>query len=139
MRGVLAYAYTDSELTSFRELVIVPLPTPQIFVLDHSGNDSPFAPESLLNLWVSGPVAKNWTVGGGARFVDDQFIAEDNAFAIDAYTLLDASLSYSRNDWRWSLHIANLTDEDYETRGFGSSSVIPGQPLSAYLSVDYRF
>ena len=139
VRGVLAYAYTDSELTNFRELVVIPFPVPQVQILDHSGNDSPFAPESLLNLWLSGPVAKGWTLGGGVRFVDDQFIAEDNSFAIDSYALLDASLSYAHDDWRWSLHLDNLTDEDYETRGFGSTSVIPGAPLSAYFSVDFRF
>ena len=48
-------------------------------------------------------------------------------------------LSMSFDDWRFSLHLENLTDEEYETRGFGSTSVIPGQPTSAYLSVDYRF
>jgi outer membrane receptor protein involved in Fe transport len=71
--------------------------------------------------------------------VADQFISEDNSVEIDAYGLLTASASYTFNDWRLTLHLDNLTDEEYESRGFGSSSVIPGAPLAAKVGVEYRF
>ncbi len=138
LRGTLAYAYTDSELTRFREIVFFPPPLVGFQVLDHSGNASPFAPEHVLNTWLSKRFGERWTVAGGARFVDDQFIAEDNAFAIDNYVLLDAAASLTLGDWRINLNVKNLTDEDYDTRGFGSFSVIPGQPLSVFLALDYR-
>ena len=37
------------------------------------------------------------------------------------------------------LNFRNLTDRDYYTRGFGSSSVIPGDPFAVYGSVELGF
>ena len=132
-----AYAYTDSKLTRFTELVFVPFPEPRALTIDRSGNRSAFAPESLLNLWATKHF-RRWTLGGGLRFVDEQFIAEDNETTIGSYLLIDAAATYSLGDWRLRLGLENLTDRDYETRGFGTSAVIPGQPFAATLSVDYR-
>lgn len=138
IRTVFSYAYTDSELTSFSELVVLPFSNPPFAVFDRSGNTSAFAPEHLANLWLSKSLANGLRLGGGARFVDDQFISEDNSASISSYVLLNAALSWGRDDWRIGLRLRNLTDEDYETRGFGSSAVIPGQGQSATLSIEYR-
>ncbi len=134
----LAYAYTDSELTRFRELVFVPFPVPGFVTVDHSGNRSVFAPEHLLNVWVSRRFGERWTAAGGVRVVGSQFIAEDNVTELDSYALVESSLAYALDNWRLRLRLRNMTDEDYETRGFGSSSVIPGEPFSASLSFEYR-
>ena len=64
-------------------------------------------------------------IAGGARYVDEQFIDEDNAFAIDDYITVDALLSFERPGWGARLHLRNLTDEEYEGRGFGGASVLP--------------
>ena len=48
-----------------------------------SGNTSAFAPEHLLNLWLSKRLAGGFRLAGGVRWVDDQFIAEDNVTSID--------------------------------------------------------
>ncbi|MFQ5527179.1 MAG: TonB-dependent receptor [Thermoanaerobaculia bacterium] len=138
LRASFAYAYTDSELTRFSELVVLPFSNPPFAVFDRSGNSSAFAPEHLANLWLTKSLRNGLRLGGGARFVDDQFISEDNTASISSYVLLNAALSYGRDDWRVGLRLRNLTDEDYETRGFGSSAVIPGEPLSASLSFEYR-
>jgi iron complex outermembrane receptor protein len=138
LRAAFSYAYTDSELTNFSELVVLPFSNPPFAVFDRSGNSSAFAPEHLANLWLSKSLQNGLRIAGGARFVDDQFISEDNTASIPSYVLLNAALSYGRNDWRLGLRLRNLTDEDYETRGFGSSAVIPGEPLSASLSFEYR-
>lgn len=132
-----AYAYTDAELTRFAELIQLPFP-PFFITLDRSGNNAAFAPEHLLNLWLSKSFDNGWRLAGGLRHLEDQFIAEDNTTTIDAHTLLDAALSYSFDRWRLSLNVDNLSDEQYETRGFGSFSVIPGEPLSASLRVELR-
>ncbi|MCP4202576.1 MAG: TonB-dependent siderophore receptor [bacterium] len=138
LSATFSYAYTDSELTRFSELVALPFSNPPFAVFDRSGNSSTFAPEHLANLWLSKTLSNGFRIGGGARFVDDQFISEDNSASISSYVLLNAALSYGRNDWRFGLRLRNLTDEDYETRGFGSSAVIPAEPLSASLSFEYR-
>jgi iron complex outermembrane receptor protein len=140
-RGVtalLAYAYTDSELTRFAEAVQVGPGPGDIVVFDRSGNTSAFAPQHLANLWVSRRFTGGLGLGGGARWVDEQFIAEDNATALDGYVLFDAAVTYTFGDWHLALNLKNLSDQDYETRGFGSTSVIPGDPLAATLSFNYR-
>lgn len=137
--GLLAYGYTDSELTRFSESVLVPSFPPSFITVDRSGNKSAFAPDHLARLWLSKILGHGLTLGGGLRYVGEQFIAEDNATQIDDYLLLDLAAIYSFRQWRLSLHLQNVTDEEYETRGFGTSSVIPGQPFSALLGIDYRF
>lgn len=135
--AVFTYAYTDAELTRFAELLQLPVP-PFLLTLDHSGNRPAFAPEHMASLWLSRELPAGLQLSGGVRWVDSHFIAEDNAFAIDGYALFDAGLSYSFDRWRLALDLRNLTDEEYETRGFGSFSVIPGQPISANVRIEYR-
>lgn len=137
--GLLAYGYTDSELTRFSETVFVPVFPPQFVVFDRSGNKSAFAPDHLASLWLSKNLGHGFTLAGGLRFVGEQFIAEDNATELDSYLLVDLAAIYQVRQWRLSLQLKNLTDQEYETRGFGTSSVIPGQPFSALLGLDYRF
>ena len=136
-RALFNYAYNDAELTRFSELVQLPLP-PGFAVFDRSGNRPAFAPEQLAGFWVSRRLANGWHAGAGARWVGEQFIAEDNATRLDSYALLDASVGRTLGAWRWSLHLENLADRDYETRGFGGASLIPGRPFSATLRLELR-
>ncbi len=137
-RAHLAYAYTDSELTEFAELVQVSAFPPIFFTLDRSGNDPAFAPEHLARLWVSQELGSGFGVAGGARYIGEQFVAEDNAFALDDALTLDAAVSWDRGPQRFSLNFKNITDEEYETRGFGASSVIPADGFSVVGSVGFR-
>jgi len=134
-RALLAYAYNDAELTRFSERLSFPVPQ----TVDRSGNAPAFAPRHLARLWLSHRLPAGFGVAGGARYVGSQYIAEDNAFEIDAALIFDAALFWDAEAWRLALNVENLTDEKYETRGFGSTSVIPADPLAAYLSVEYRF
>jgi iron complex outermembrane receptor protein len=136
-RTFFNYAYNDAELTRFAELVQLPFP-PGFAVFDRSGNRPAFAPEQLAGFWISRRFDGGWNVAGGGRWVGRQFIAEDNATELDPYLLLDASAGRTFGAWRWSLHLANLTDQEYESRGFGSASVIPGRPFSATLRLEVR-
>jgi iron complex outermembrane receptor protein len=136
-RALFNYAYNDAELTRFSELVQLPFP-PGFAVFDRSGNRPAFAPEHLAGLWLSRRFADGWHVAGGGRWVGSQFIAEDNVTELDPYVLLDLSAGRTFGAWRWSLHLENLTDEEYETRGFGGASVIPGRPFSATLRLEVR-
>ena len=141
LRAFFSYAFNDAELTRFAEQLIVgvdPMTMMPIFMtFDRSGNTPAFAPENLANLWVSKRFSGGWGVAGGVRYIDSQFIASDNSFAIDSALVLDGSVSYRRNDWRVNLHLKNLTDEEYELRGFGSDSVIPAAPFAAYVMIGF--
>jgi outer membrane receptor protein involved in Fe transport len=143
LRTFVSYAYNVAELTRFTECVggAVDPGTGQCSfgTVDRSGNTPSFAPEHLVNAWVSQRFGNGWGVGGGVRYVSSQFIAEDNQASIDAYLLVDGALYYTLDKWELSLNFRNITDERYEIRGFGSGSVIPANPISVFAGVDYRF
>jgi len=138
LRTLFSYAWTDSELTRFSELVLAGVDPPAFAVIDRSGNASAFAPRHIANLWVSKRFGNGLGVGAGGRYLSRQFIAEDNAFALDATFQLDAALFYDLAAWRLKLHLKNLTDEEIFTRGFGNTSVIPAPGLSIHGGLEYR-
>jgi TonB-dependent siderophore receptor len=134
LRAFLAYAYNDAELTEFTRF------DPwTMTVQDLSGNRPILTPEHLLNLWVGKSCPAGFGVAGGVRFIDEQFISEDNLFAIDSALVFDTTFLYERNAWRFNLTFENLTDARYETRGIaGASSVIPADPFTVRAGVEYR-
>jgi len=128
-----SYALNDAELTRFSEQILVGFdPLPVYGTVDRSGNDPAFAPRQLANLWLMKRLPGGFGLAAGARYVGRQFITEDNAFALDGYLLLDAALSYSLRGATLRVNFKNLGDRDYYTRGFGSYSVIPGDPFAVY-------
>ncbi len=136
---LFSWAYTDSELTRFNEVFQIAGPVgPIVVVLDRSGNRTPFAPEQLGSAWLSYRLSNGLRLGVGARYVSEQFIAEDNANEISSYVPVDAAVTWSRDALVVSLTGRNLTDEETETRAFGSGSVIPGDPRSFSLRLGYR-
>jgi catecholate siderophore receptor len=137
-RAFASYAFNDAELTEFAELVQVSLSPPAFVTFDHSGNDPAFAPKHIFNFWLSHDFASHWGIGGGGRYVSDQFIAEDNALSLDGVLTFDAMVFYEIGVTRLRLNVKNLTDREYFLRGFGGVSVIPAPPISAFFSVDVR-
>jgi TonB-dependent siderophore receptor len=132
-----SYAYTDSRLLRFTDQVAVPTQQGiQYQVVDRSGNRPSFAPEHILNLWTSIDLPSGIGLGLGVRYVGAQFIAEDNSYEIDSVITLDAAVSLKTRFARWRLGLRNLTNQRYETRGFGSSSVIPAHPINVHGSIN---
>jgi outer membrane receptor protein involved in Fe transport len=137
-RTFFSYAYNDAELTSFAEQVQISLAPPAFMTLDRSGNKPAFAPAQVMNLWLSKDITPRFGIGGGARYVSSQFIAEDNVFELDGVLTFDATAFYKLGDFKLRLNLKNLTDREYYMRGFGSSSVIPAPPFTAYFGFDYQ-
>ena len=133
-RIFFAYAYNDSELTKFFE---EDLATGDL--VDRSGNKAPYAPENLLNLWLSKSFRSGFGVGGGARYFSEQYFNAANTFEIDGATVLNAALFYDLPNWRFQLNFDNLTDAEYETGSFASSSVVPAPGSRIYGTVEFRF
>jgi catecholate siderophore receptor len=139
-RAVAAYAYNDAELTKFAETAFVQTPfgiLPVIF--DRSGNRPAFAPKHLLSLWGTKTFTNGVGVSLGSRYIGEQFIAEDNAFAVDGAFVVNAAASYAWSRYNVSLNVQNLTGTDYYTRGFGSQSVIPATPAAAWVRLGLAF
>lgn len=137
-RAFFSYAYNDAELTSFSERLLVSVFPPTFLTFDRSGNKPAFAPDHVMNLWLSKDITSRFGIGGGARYVSSQFIAEDNAFAIDSVVTFDATAFYELGDFRLRVNLKNITDREYFMRGFGSSSVVPAPPFTAYVGFDYE-
>ena len=125
-----SYAYLDAELTRFSESVEGFVPQ------DRTGNAPAFAPEHLATLWAARDMG-NFTVAAGLRYVGRQFVAEDNVYAIDGALTLDCGLTYRQGPGWLRLNLRNATGRAYETRGFGSTSVIPAAPFSFKATLGY--
>lgn len=136
-----SYGYSVAALKDYEELFRLPTPAGGFFeqVFDRSGKKPDFAPEHLLNVWTTWQVWKGVGAGFGARYVDSQFIAPDNAFKIDEVLKFDASLYFFTGPRRLRVNFENLTNHEYETRGFGSTSVIPADPLSVHGTMEWMF
>ncbi|MEE9170609.1 MAG: TonB-dependent receptor [bacterium] len=137
--ALASYAYTDAELTEFRQSVQVGFDqnfSPIFATIDRSGNVPAFAPKHILNLWFTRELPYGIGLGAGGRFVSDQYIAEDNGFKIDSVLSFDAAVFYKYGWMRFALHFKNFTSRQYEMRGFSSSSVIPADPRSIYCSAE---
>lgn len=141
LRFAGSYAYNDAVLTEFTEQIIIGLDgfmQPIYGTVDRSGNRPAFAPLHIFNAWVSQDIARAVVVGTGARYVSDQYIAEDDEFVIDGVFTIDAMVSYLFRDLSFELNIKNLTDREYNQRGFGDHSITPADPITAYFGVTYR-
>jgi iron complex outermembrane receptor protein len=136
--SAVSYALNDSELVRFAEIVSLTPDGSRFAVLDHSGNTPAFAPRHLFNAWTVRRFGR-FSLGAGARYVGRQFIAEDNAYAIDDYVTFDAMAGYRHGRFALSVNARNLTDVEYETRGFGNASVIPAEPFTLAATVRVGF
>ena len=133
----LTYGFADAELTEFSELLVIPTQTGIMYqTVDRSGNVPAFAPRHIFNLWSACQFENGLEIGGGVRYVTSQYIAEENGFKIRDVLTLDASLSYSYRNMKFQLNAKNLTDEKFETRGFGTTSVIPANPFGLYCALE---
>ena len=136
-----SYAYLDAELTRFNELERkkLNLVSQAIVaeVVDRSGNAPAFAPEHLATLWAARDFGPHLTLAAGARYVGSQFAAEDNIYQIDGAMTFDLGLTYRQGPGLLRLNLKNLTNREYETRGFGAYSVIPAAPFSFKATLGY--
>ena len=135
--SIVSYAYTDAELTEFTEGVLALTETgPEFRIEDRSGKTPAFAPAHILNGWSTWELG-DLSIGAGIRYVGAQFIDEDNVFEIDGALTLDASLRYSLGAATLRINGSNLTDKEFYSRGFGTTSVIPANPLGVTIGVDW--
>lgn len=133
----LSYALADAELTRFAEMVPVITPDGVTFQrVDRSGNQPAFSPRHTLSVWTAVGFDNGFEMGAGMQFRTRHFIAEDNQFSVPDVLTFDASVSYLYKGMRFRVNARNLTDRKYETRGFGSASVIPAHPFGVYSSCE---
>ncbi|WP_458156636.1 TonB-dependent siderophore receptor [Bradyrhizobium sp. 18BD] len=90
------------------------------------GKAPPMVPLNRASLWSdytlqSGQLA-GLQFGGGIRYVGATWGDDANTFKVGSSTVLDALLAYSRDNWRLSLNVTNLTDLRYVAACYGLAS-----------------
>ncbi len=141
--AALTYTFTDGILTRFSETGIVGF-NPATFqpiqgTLDRSGNGSAFAPRHLFSVRLRADLGQGFLATAAFRANSEQFISEDNAFAIPSAQFVDAAVSYSRGSARLSVIGDNLLNEETFTRGYASYSVLPVPSRRLSVRLDLRY
>jgi iron complex outermembrane receptor protein len=138
----ISYAYTDAELTKFTESIPVGQDDngmPIYFVVDRSGNIPEFSPEHIFNFWTTVEITNGLGVGGGIRYLSEQYINVNNVYKLEEALIVDF-ITYYKWDWlKVSLNVKNISDENYELRGFGATSVIPAAPRAVIGKLNFYF
>ncbi|WP_373399802.1 hypothetical protein V8V91_09275 [Algoriphagus halophilus] len=100
-------------------------------------------PESLVNFWASYNFSAGALQGFGLGFggnAASEFLTlnRDNigSFALPAYQVFNASISYTGSQYFLTLKLNNLTNQKYYS---GWSTVTPQNLRNVALSLNYRF
>jgi len=88
-----------------------------------TGTEISLLPQLVLRLEVEGK--------------DSYYFSNSHDAKSPAYELLNARLTYSADNWQVALWGRNLTDEDYETRGFYFSNQFGNNPANGYAPETY--
>jgi iron complex outermembrane receptor protein len=118
-----------------------------------SGNkgNTPFrVPEHMASLWadylVQGGLLEGLRIGAGARYVGSTFGDSANTFKVDAYTVVDALVSYklgkvdaALDGVEVSLNASNLFDKEYVAGCFSDFGCQYGQQRTVYGTVAYNW
>ena len=102
-----SYGLTESE---FKKVTALPALV---------GKQLPFVPDHSLSLVLGHKLDNGLSYQVGSRTVGKTFFWDNTGTntndVIDSYTLLEAQIGYTFNDWNFNLFGTNLTDEKYYT------------------------
>lgn len=126
--------------------------------VDVSGNDMPGQPDATLALsptYRSGLIGNsNWSWMGrlDVRWQDSEFFDSVNLLKLPSYTIVNASVAFSNDNWNVRAYVNNITDEDtpnsinfnndlsLDINGNEENFLIrPRTPREAGFRVNYRF
>jgi iron complex outermembrane recepter protein len=100
-------------------------------------------PGDQVNLWanyqIGAGVLKDFGFGIGGNYAGVYRVIDNSVtgtFDLPSYTLINASLFYHPEKFRFSVNVNNVTDEEYYT---GYWSVNPQRPRNFVVSMAYKF
>ncbi len=129
------YAYADSLIDRLRTDGL-----PQT----NGGKRFPHAPKHLARIWLtkSFNVAEGTRLSfsAGGRYVARYYTNSANTFILPSATTFDGAISLSRTKYDVGVNFSNLLDaQRYFTSQINSSQFYPGTPITATLTLRYRF
>ena len=121
----------------FGEFVIENWLAPDVVL---TGNRLPAVPDKVFNLGGSYQYTDELGFTLGLKYVGDRFSDQNNTLLLDAYPLVDASVSWSSEPVRFTLSGHNVLDERYFTSGSSNAdSVNPAAPRQLVFIVSYVY
>jgi iron complex outermembrane receptor protein len=97
------------------------------------GREQAHAPSYQYTLGAAWNLDAQWTLDLNVQGRDAFYFSDSHDVRSDSYALLNASLQWSRANWRATLWGRNLTDEDYFVRGY----YFGNDPRDGYTSKGY--
>ena len=98
-----------------------------------AGREQAHAPSYQYSLGVNIQLGNNFDLGLNVLGKDSFYFSDSHGIQSDAYNLINANLSYSRENWKLMLWGRNLSGEDYFVRGF----YFGNDPRDNYLAKGY--
>ncbi|MEO8004614.1 MAG: TonB-dependent siderophore receptor [Betaproteobacteria bacterium] len=98
-------------------------------------------PKFSGTIWTVYRLGGGWEVGGGPYASSSWWLDDQNRGKAPSYVRWDAMLGYVQKKYDIRLNVLNVFDEVYYTGGYNNTPnrVIPGQPVTALLTMNYRF
>lgn len=106
--------------------------------VNYSGVQFPNTPRHNQGLSATWMPHEQWTLGLAATRQAKSNLYPDSQFMTDAYTLVDAHVSYRLSDWILGLYGKNLGNSEYFTR-VSNGAYVAGAPRSLGISVGVDF
>ena len=100
---------------------------------DLSGRDQAHAPEYQYNIGINYYPTEQWLINVNVEGKDKFYFSDSHVEQADSTDLLNASIVYMQTNWQVKLWGRNITDEDYQTRGF----YFGNDPRDGYTSKQY--
>lgn len=100
-------------------------------------------PQDQVNFWATYKISsgnlKDFGLGFGGNYASEYRVADNSitgVFDLPEYTILNASIFYNPDKFRFSLNANNVTDTEYY---IGYWSVNPQKPINFVISMAYSF
>lgn len=91
------------------------------------------SPEYQYNVGFDYRFAQAWTIKANVEGKGSYYFSNRHNAKSDSYTLVNSSLEYTNENWGVTLWVRNITDTEYQTRGFGSFGNNPGNGYATEL------
>ena len=98
-----------------------------------SGRDQAHAPNYQFNVGAQYDFTERWYLRMDVDGKDEFFFSDRHNLESDSYELVNIRMGYQANNWSVAVWGRNITDEEYQTRGFGFAN----DPRDDYSSNGY--
>ena len=125
----------ETEFKNFRSYSHINADPANGTFFDLSGREQSHAPNYQFNFLINYNFNENIFINFNIESKDEFYFSDRHGSKSDSYTLLNFLIGYKINTWEINLFGKNLTDEDYQTRGFGSFG---NDPRKFYITEPYN-